>query len=541
MTASRTRLLGATLALLALPTAATAQCQLAKIIASNGAAGDLYGEAVAIDGDRAVVGAPFEGSLGPNTGAAYVYERSGDDWLETAILSASDAALFSGFGTAVDIEGDTLVVGAPSRDGVNPFSGAIYVFDYDQPSGTWNETAKLVASDGQGFDEFGESVSISGASLVVGATGVDLIGNNSGAAYVYRNTGGVWSEKQKIAPSNGLDNDAFGVSVSMDGSTLMVGANQTAAGGAVYVFDRIGSTWTQVQQLAPAGLAALDQFGEDVSLSGTTAIIGSPATADAGVNTGSAYVFDYDGSTWNETVKLLASDATTRTKFGTSVGLDGTVAVVGAPGDFAIFGLGGNQGKAYTFALVGASWTETGGMQALDKGADDFFGSHVDVSGNRAIFSAPRNDDSGTESGSAYFFKADTGVALFGCTEAISLAAGGVQNLKLNPPASFAMRPYFLIGSASGSSPGIPFSGFTIPLNPDAYLLFTVNSPNTPPLGNSFGTLSGAATANATFTLGAGTDPSLAGLTVSHAFAVLDPTFTSLLFVSNAETVELVP
>ena len=193
--------------------ATTTFSQQAKLTASDGDNNDFFGISVAIDGDTAVAGAPLDNGDLSNQGAAYVFTRSGTTWTEQQKLTASDGKANDLFGTSVAIDGDTVVAGAPG-DGGTANSGAAYVFT--RSGTTWTEQQKLTASDGAANDLFGASVSIDGDTAVVGAPNDDGGTINQGAAYVFTRSGTTWTEQQKLTASDGAANDFFGASVAID-------------------------------------------------------------------------------------------------------------------------------------------------------------------------------------------------------------------------------------------------------------------------------------------------------------------------------------
>ncbi len=212
------------LAALLLPmVAAGATTEQAKLTASDGAISDLFGYSVSISGDTAVVGADGDDDNGTDSGSAYVFVRSGTTWSQQAKLTASDGAEGDLFGWSVSISGDTAVVGAHYDDDNGLNSGSAYVFV--RSGTTWTEEAKLTASDGAEDDFFGRSVSVSGDTAVVGAYGDDDYGSYSGSAYVFVRSGTTWSEEAKLTASDGAAHDLFGISVSISGGTAVVGAH----------------------------------------------------------------------------------------------------------------------------------------------------------------------------------------------------------------------------------------------------------------------------------------------------------------------------
>lgn len=304
--------------------------QQAKLTASDGAAGDLFGVSVAIDGDTAVVGAVGDDDAGNASGSAYVFVRAGGLWTQQAKLTASDAAEGDYFGEAVAVSGDTVVVGAFYDQDAGYASGSTYVFV--RSGGAWSEDAKLAASDAAADDYFGAAVAIDGDRLVVGAPENDDAGTQSGSAYVFVRTGGVWSEEAKLTASDASAESFFGGSLAGDGDTVIVGTRNLVAAGSAYVFDRSGTAWNEEARLI-SGAAGVDFFGATVDLAGDTAIVGAWSSEDAGIDAGAVHVFGRMGATWAEQARIVASDAIAGQLFGGAVAIAGPTLIVGAPYD----------------------------------------------------------------------------------------------------------------------------------------------------------------------------------------------------------------
>ncbi len=283
--------------------------QVAKLTVADGAWYDYFGQSVFVNGDTVIIGA-FRADIGGNTdqGAAYVFYRDwggADAWGQVAKLIATDGAVYDRFGNSVSVDGDTAVVGAYLADidgSVN--QGAAYVFYQNQGgSNTWGQVMKLTADDGGAGDYFG-SVSISGDTAIVGAGDADVGSNDAqGAAYIfYRDQDGadLWGQVGKLTVVEGTEGDYFGDSVSLSGDIAVVGAIYADVGGkedqgAAYVFYRNHGgtdTWGQAARLTVADCAAHDWFGGSVSVSGDTAVVGSQwATVGGNEAQGAAYVF----------------------------------------------------------------------------------------------------------------------------------------------------------------------------------------------------------------------------------------------------------
>lgn len=357
-------------------------------------AGGGAGSAVAISGDVAVVGAP-------DGDAAYVYVKPDSGWGNmdyAAKLTASDNVAGDGFGAAVAISGNTILVGAPFAEiGGNDVQGAAYVFVKPLAgwAGTLTETVKLAASDGAPGDEFGASVAISGATLAVGAP-FAAIGSNyaQGAVYVFVNA----TRVAKLTASDGAAGDAFGASVAVSGDVVLVGAPWHDIGantdsGAAYAFVKPDGGWADMTQTAKltASDGAADKFsaemGSAVAISGDTAVAGA-WLADVGtnLNQGAAYVFVKPGVLWadrTETGKLSSSE-TDADEFGVSAAVDDDTIVVGSPV------ANGGKGAGYVFVKPGGGWanmTQNARLTSSDAGADGF-GASVAIGGETIVVGA---------------------------------------------------------------------------------------------------------------------------------------------------------
>jgi hypothetical protein len=324
-------------------------------------------------------------------------------------LIAGDGEAGDGFGQSVSISGDTALVGAAGDDDKGSMSGSAYVFRYDGTTCTWVEEQKLTAHDGNQYDCFGSSVSISGDTALVGAAWDDTQkGIDSGSAYVFRYNGTTWVEEQKLIAGDGAQSDFFGYSVSISGDTALVGAygndDKGSASGSAYVFRYDGTTWVQEKKLIAADGAQSDRFGCSVSISGDTALVGArDDDTQKGKDSGSAYVFSYNGTTWVEKKKLIAGDGEAGDSFGYSVSISGDTALIGAYFDDTQKGI--DSGSAYVFRYNGTTWTwvKEQKLIAADGAPSDWFGYSVSISGDTALVGASDDDtQKGKDSGSAY-------------------------------------------------------------------------------------------------------------------------------------------
>ncbi len=419
----------------------------------------MFGASVALsdDGNTLAVGASRESSnfTGISTngigeednsafvaGAVYVFSRSNGSWVQQAYIKASNAEAGDEFGGSVALssDGNTLIVGASgersnatgvSTDGSGEednseiLAGAVYVFS--RSGSNWSQQAYVKASNAEAGDRFGGSVALSsdGNTLVVG------VGEATGAVYVFGYNGSGWSQQAYIKASNAEAFDFFGKSVALsnDGNTLAVGAwgessnasgistdgtgeedNSASFAGAVYVFSRSGSSWSQQAYVKASNAEADDMFGESVALSddGNTLVVGAGRESSnfTGISTngtgeednsisnaGVVYVFSRSGVSWSQQAYVKASNAEARDFFGESVALssDGNTLMVGAPGErsnaigVSIDGTGednnltGPVGAVYMFSRNDGSWSQQTYVKASNTGISDKFGISVSV------------------------------------------------------------------------------------------------------------------------------------------------------------------
>src|SRR6266481_7397567 len=342
-----------------------------KVTASDGTANSYFGSAAALNGSSALIGADGDNSF---QGAAYLFTKSNGSWSEGQKLTASDGLPGDEFGYRVALADNTLLVGAfTATVGGVVSQGAAYVFT--QSNGTWSESQKLTASDGGLFDNFGASVALDGTTLVVGANGATVGGNAAqGAVYVFTESNGTWTQTQKLTANDGAAYDNFGLSVALKGSTILVGSPQAAIGGnagqgAIYVFAESNGTWSQVQKLTASDGAANSSFGESVALNGSAALIGANnATVNGHSFQGAAYLFTESNGTWSQVQKLTASDGAANSNFGESVALNGSTALIGA--DNATVNGHSFQGAAYIFTESNGTWSQVQKLTASDGAAN---------------------------------------------------------------------------------------------------------------------------------------------------------------------------
>jgi len=391
-----------------------------KLIASASAANDRLGNSIALDGNRAIVGASLDDTVaGIDAGSVRIFELdNNDNWVEMATLTASDGAAGDKFGRSVALEGNIALIGA-DRDNTaaGNNAGSVRVFEQDV-NGNWAEVATLTASAGAASDYFGYSVALDGNRAIVGAYNDNTAaGINSGSARVFeQDAGGNWSEVAMLTASNGLSNDSFGYSVALDGNRAIVGAYSAdnaggEAAGAAWVFEKnANGNWTEIANLIASDGATFDYFGYSVGLDGNQAIVGAPQdNTVAGINAGSARVFEQDaGGNWVQVATLIASDSASDDYLGNAVALNGNRAIVGAHRDDVSNRPNAGSARVFEKDTIG-NWAEVEILIASDSSSYTSLGSSVALNSDRAIVGADGdNNAAGANAGSFYSFDLTT-------------------------------------------------------------------------------------------------------------------------------------
>ena len=351
---------------------------------------DDFGTAVAVSGSRAAIGAPRRETGGTNSGAVFVYERSAGGWTQTDILQPIDAENGQLFGIAVAIDGDTIVVGAAGDHRVEDAGGAAYVFEY---SGSWTEVAKLQASPPREFGFFGGAVAVDGETIVVGESAL----SGHGAAHIFRRSGGSWPLEQRISPIFELDAQ-FGTAVDVEGDLLIVGApfkddfsfGMTDAGMA-QVFERTGTTWNTVTSLVEDDPYSEDQFGTSVAIEAGRAFVGCPWDINSVSSSGSVFVFEEQAGSWVQVEELVPSDAAPDDYFGWSLAHWDDLLMVGAPR----YPAASRPGAAYLWQDGPSGFTQKLRFDGGGGGVRDDYGRSVSVDRNQLVAGAPERSTSG--------------------------------------------------------------------------------------------------------------------------------------------------
>ncbi len=312
--------------------------QIFKLLPSDGAMNDYFGNSIAIDNGIVAVGAPYNNDNGTASGSAYLFDAS--TGIQIAKLLPSDGAAEDYFGYSIAISNGIVAVGA-LYDGDNGFrSGSAYLFD----ASTGQQMAKLLPLDGAADDRFGNSIAIDNGIVAVGAFLDNDNSGNSGSAYLFSAYTG--TQIAKLLPTDGAIDDWFGYSIAIDNGVVAVGAKYNNDfgndSGSAYLFN--ASTGAQIAKLLPSDGAADDWFGYSIAISNGVVAVGALLDDDNGWASGSAYLFD--ACTGIQVAKLLSSDGATNDYFSCSIDIDNGVVAVGVmwDGDNGI-----QSGSAYVF------------------------------------------------------------------------------------------------------------------------------------------------------------------------------------------------
>ena len=382
------------LLLLAATEAASAQSQL-RIFNPQPNSNDRFGDAVAADGAWLMVGAPNESSGGVDAGAVYVYELDNGNYVQRARLIASDGASGDSFGNAIDIDGDVAVIGA-WQDNLAAGSGAGSAYVFERIAGVWTQRVKLMAPDAATADAFGFAVGVSGDAILIGASLDDItgVGQNAGSAHLFRRNGGTWLHSAQLLASDGNAFNRFGAALAISGTNVLVGAQAADQGaGATYAYNISNGSATFQSRFVTNDRGATDAFGSAIALDGDTALIGAPQhSGTIGTLAGAAYIFTRSGGNWLQQLKLVEPATLAGDKFGFSLALSNNVAVVGAPSASA-----GCQGcgAASVYQRFGANWSRVSRLLAADAAQFDNLGTAVAATTEGAVLGAPNANDPG--------------------------------------------------------------------------------------------------------------------------------------------------
>ncbi len=365
-----------------------------------------YGQAVALEGATAVVGAGIPSPFFWLRSRVEVRFFDGSDWTVQANLQPAVPADGDGFGAAVALSGDTLVVGAPARDGAGSRRGAAYVFT--RTGGLWSQVDTIVAPSPADNARFGAAIGLSGDRLVIGApSSNDEFGAPiAGVAHAYRRVGGVFTHVTEFRAAVSEPGDLFGAAISLDADLLAIGAPNEVVGGsprgATHLFRDVAGTWTPEASLAPVDPAAYMAFGAAVDVTGTRVLVGAPGESALAQRGGAAYLFAQSGPSWNQAAKLTRARPVLQDAFGSAVALAGASLIACAPESDV---RDTEDGSCRLFVERGPTWLGQDDIGAQDPAAGTRFGTSVALDGGRILAGAPRSRPPGqTNAGAALLF-----------------------------------------------------------------------------------------------------------------------------------------
>jgi hypothetical protein len=363
--------------------AVDAQCEVCRLDPSDN--GGRYGGDIALHENTALIAA----RQNHPAGSVYLVDYNGTDWVEVGKLIPSNSTEDALFGVDMALDGHALIVGAYMDESSGDWAaGSAYV--YRCTDGEWLEEDQLYAGDHQEGDRFGHSVAISGDIALIGAP----LESERGAVYAFRNSGGNWGQEKKFVGDDTETGDYFGAAIVVHGGLALVGATgDESVGddtGAVYFFEQVGTAWVQRQKLVPSDAMAEARFGNEIIWKGDTAIISAAYDSEFGQEAGAAYAFRYDGMQWNEEQKLTASDIGYEDHFGYRLALDGELLLASA------------VGRVYIFRYEDEHWVEEARVVASIQEPGAEYGWGLLLEGDLALIGAPGAHGNDTASGAVY-------------------------------------------------------------------------------------------------------------------------------------------
>lgn len=520
----------------ALPVAAQAPCNAWAVDTSSPQLDDRFGASLDGVGGTWVVGAP--GRLG--SGQVLVQDVKPSGATLAALLWPSDLSVQDSFGASVALDGDVIVVGCPGDDDGLFGAGSAYVFE--RFLGSWVQTAKLQAGSVGVAASFGSSVAVDGGWIAVGAPFDSQVAGVAGRVSLFEKSGGSWVHRQDV-PS-GAANSRFGTSLDFDAGLLAVG--QPGLGvGHVQILERFGATWITTADLTPPGASAKAEFGCSVTLDHGLLLGGARSDSVASDSAGAAYLFGLSGTTWSFVQRLEAKVPGAGDRFGAAVELDGSRALIGAPGEDST---ALNAGCAHSFertTILGAGgfalWDEVAAFGCLGAESGAAFGSAVGLDADHVWIASPDEDTASANAGRVHAFSFETSECSPLSVGPLEVSASAPDKLEfaLHTDPLLAGLPFFLLGSSIGTTPGVQVGGQLLPLNlldggyGDATLFHAgLGGPIT-----NIGLLDANGDGVASIDLSAIAAPILQGMTLHHAYFVFSGGLA--LYASPAVGVEV--
>ncbi len=364
----------------------------------DGGIDDVTGHAVDINGNYAIITAPYHDDPAENIGAAYIYFNNNGTWELQSKLTPSDGAAFDNFGKAAIITPTHAFVGAPNHDVPAATGGGVYIFENN--NGTWTEIEKL-SIDSVDL-HFGESMSLYGDVLAVSGPGWEL---NTGAVFMYKLENTSWVQDTMVLATDVVPADGFAANISLFDNYLLAGAILDDDGGtncgAVYSFFNNNGTWEEHQKILPENGYDYMGFGANVTIDNQTLAVGVPNSNEPVTNAGMIFLYELNEGTWAADTSLHASDYNSGDQFGTTVSLKGDYLATGSPNaDVTII----NTGQAYLFKRENGVWNEHKKLIASDRAHQDFLGRSTAIAGETILVGASGKTGAAESSGAAYIF-----------------------------------------------------------------------------------------------------------------------------------------
>jgi hypothetical protein len=290
------------------------------------------------------------------------------------VLRAADGGRRHNFGHSITLQGNVAAIGAPGWDNEHgSYTGAVYIFG--RAGQNWKELTRLTAADARAYEAYGVMVDLDGDTLAVGASraargnyGDPDFAFDAGAIYIYTGSGANWTQQAKLMPAELDDGSDFGGPFALEGDTLLAGApyhSDDKAAEAVYAYQRVDGAWGTPQKIN--GSAGNHNFGSAVALAGDVALIGAPGISCCDqwspFEKGVVYVYTRSGGVWTPAGSFMPDDGIPGDNFGCNIAFDGTTAVIGACQAYGLHELGGIHGYAYIFTRDGATWTQTARLE----------------------------------------------------------------------------------------------------------------------------------------------------------------------------------
>jgi hypothetical protein len=423
--------------------------QAVKICPEDGVAGDEFGVFVSISGNYALIGACAAKVEDVACGAAYVFKNESGNWVQQAKFVPDVPDNDDMFGKILKMDGDYALVTAYNDDDMGNNAGAAYIYKR-MTDDNWAFQDKLYAADAAAFDIFGVAADINGDRAIVGAFGDDDNGFFSGSAYVFVRQGDEWVQEAKLLPSDGDTDDKFGRSVAISEDFAVVCGvlddDNGEESGSVYIFRRNGSVWNQEVKITASDGAANDRFGRSISIAGDYVAISAAQKDEHGLDgSGSAYVFKYEDGQWIQQSKLVPDDLGEGDLMGYCIASNEDFVAISAHLNDE---MAPDAGAFYLFHRNGDQWSEAAKVTAEVPHEMDHFGICVDISGNTLICGAPLDQsEEGVECGTVYLYDLQQYVAVQEVeVEAMSVFPNPVRQLlhfKTNEELTGAMITVF--------------------------------------------------------------------------------------------------